>query len=60
MGSMVNCGFSQNFIIHREPFGYFAGPCRFKQYWVDIVGHNLSTPQLFVVLDVIIMMLFTP
>jgi hypothetical protein len=28
MGSMVNCGFSQNFIIYREPFGYFVGPYR--------------------------------
>jgi len=51
-----------NYVIQRDLFwGHFVEPCGNLKCTGDyIMDHNLSFPPLFVVLDVIVTMLFTP
>ena len=51
-----------NYAIQRDPFwGHFMELCGDLKYTGDyIIDHSMSFPRLFVLLDVIIMMLFTP
>jgi len=51
-----------NYVIQRDLFwGHFVEPCGdLKRIGDYIMDHSLSFPPLFVVLDVIVTMLFTP
>jgi hypothetical protein len=57
--SLVNYGFSQIIVIHREPLDTSWDPVGLNFTGVDIMDHSMSTLRLFVVLVVIIMLLFT-
>jgi hypothetical protein len=57
--SLVNYDFIQIIFIHREPLDTSWDPVGLNFDGVDIMDHSLSTPRLFVVLVVIIMLLFT-
>jgi hypothetical protein len=43
-----------------SPLGTSWDPISLNNIGVDIVGYNMSAPQLFIVMVMIIMMLFTP
>jgi hypothetical protein len=57
---LVNCGFGQIIVIHREPLDTSWDPMGLKFTGVDIMDHSLSTSQQFVVLVVLITILLTP